>query len=95
MAGNTEDEEAVYDEFQKIESKEEFESVEKTWDNMKVDKVQLSKSVPWKEYNVDKMTSKNSERSSGMSFRTLFKEYFSDGELARLNGYLPEGVKKI
>jgi hypothetical protein len=96
MAGATEDEEKVYEEIQKIKSKEEFEALEKTWDNMKVDKFQLEKSIPWKKYDTDKMTQKNKDKSSNIiTFRKLFIKYFSDGEISRLNGYLPEGAKKI
>lgn len=96
MCGTYEDEDKVYEEIQKIESKKEFEALEGAWNGMKISKMQLEKSeTVWKNFDVDKMAEKNSKAASGISFRSLFKEYFSDGELARLNGYLPEGVKKI
>jgi hypothetical protein len=97
MTGTYEDEDRVYEQIKKIDTKEEFEAVEKCWGNMKIHSTdELKKSEKtWKNYDVVSMTERNKSRKDGISFRQLFNKLFSDSEINKLNNYLPDGVKKI
>jgi hypothetical protein len=97
MTGAYEDEDRVYEQIKKIDTKEEFEAVEKCWGNMKIhstDELRKSEKT-WKKYDVVSMTERNKSRKDGISFRQLFNKLFSDSEINKLNNYLPDGVKKI
>ena len=95
MCGTYEDEDRVYGEIKRLETKEEFKALEDVWNGMKISRIELDKpESSWKNYTVEKMKKRN-EGNTGLSLENLFKKYFNDGEINRLNSYLPDGVKKI
>jgi hypothetical protein len=99
MAGATEDEETVYKTFQeKITTKEMFNTVEAQWNSLWPSRGDMNgtmvyaKSKSWEEL---KKACAFTGTKNGFSFRAIFTTYFSSSEIARLNQYLPSGVKAI
>lgn len=97
MTGAYEDENKVYDVFQKdITTKDEFEALRQSWNSMKILPMDLEKSESaWKNYTVAQMAERNKSRTKLVTLQLLFKNSFNNDEINRLNSYLPDGVKKI
>ena len=97
MTGAYEDEDRVYDVFQKsITTKDEFEALRQSWNSMKIlpEDLQKAESV-WKSYTVAQLAERNKGRKKLVTLQLLFKNSFNNDEINRLNSYLPDGVKKI
>ena len=97
MTGAYEDEDRVYDVFQKsITTKDEFEALRQSWNSMKIlpEDLQKAESV-WKGYTVAQLAERNKGRTKLVTLQLLFKNSFNNDEINRLNSYLPDGVKKI
>jgi hypothetical protein len=97
MTGAYEDEDRVYDVFQKdITTKDEFEALRQSWNSMKIlpEDLQKAESV-WKGYTVAQLVERNKGRKKLVTLQLLFKNSFNNDEINRLNSYLPDGVKKI
>jgi peptidoglycan hydrolase-like protein with peptidoglycan-binding domain len=99
MAGASEDEGTVYKTFQdKITTKEMFNTVEAQWNSLWPSKADMNgtmisaKSKSWEEL---KKACAFTGTKNGFSFRNIFTQFFSSSEIARLNQYLPAGVKAI
>ena len=99
MAGAGEDEATVYKTFQeKITTKEMFNSVEAQWNSLWPSKADMNgtmvtaKSKKWEEL---KKACAFKGTKTGFSFRNIFTSFFNSSEIARLNQYLPSGVKAI
>jgi hypothetical protein len=97
MTGAYEDEDRVYDVFQKdITTKDEFEALRQSWNSMKILPMDLEKSESvWKNYTVAQLAERNKGRTKLVTLQLLFKNSFNNDEINRLNSYLPDGVKKI
>jgi hypothetical protein len=97
MTGAYEDEDRVYDVFQKdITTKDEFEALRQSWNSMKILPTDLEKSESvWKNYTVAQLAERNKGRTKLVTLQLLFKNSFNNDEINRLNSYLPDGVKKI
>ena len=97
MTGMTEDEDRIYAVFQNdITTKDEFEALRQSWNSMKILPVDLQQAeAVWKKYTVAQIAERNKSRDRLVTLQLLFKNLFNDAELSRLNGYLPDGVKKI
>ena len=99
MAGAGEDEATVYKTFQeKITTKEMFNSVEAQWNSLWPSKADMNgtmvtaKSKKWEDL---KKACAFTGTKNGFSFRNIFISFFNSSEIARLNQYLPSGVKAI
>ena len=97
MTGAYEDEDRVYDVFQKsITTKDEFEALRQSWNSMKILPMDLEKAESaWKNYTVAQLAERNKGRTKLVTLQLLFKNSFNNDEINRLNSYLPDGVKKI
>jgi hypothetical protein len=97
MTGAYEDEDRVYDVFQKdITTKDEFEALRQSWNSMKILPEDLQKAERvWKGYTVAQLVERNKGRKKLVTLQLLFKNSFNNDEINRLNSYLPDGVKKI
>ena len=97
LAGNAEDEKAVYKIFkEQITSKEIFDATEAAWNSVWPSKQDLGYGsghygkMSWAEILKNHPGPKGKK---GFSLRGAIDDLFSDAETARLNGYLPSGVK--
>lgn len=96
LGGNTEDEDEIYRIFQEeIKTSTQFTEVEKFWNSIWPSVMQLQ-NADWKN-DFDKQVKEHGVKpgKKGLSFRAVFPKYLSDSELARLNGYLPDGIEKF
>jgi len=100
FAGDTEEEEAIMEIFQKkITTPEMFNAVQNFWDSKWwPSSAQLSKTkVFFKNKSVEDITKFMDYKpgKSGQSLRRAVKNYFDNAQITRLNQYLPSGIKAI
>jgi hypothetical protein len=99
-AGDTEEEQEIMEIFQKkITTAAMFDAVQKFWDNKwwpSTAQLRNSKFY-FKNKSVEEITKGMNYKNgkTGQSLRMTIKNYFNDAQIARLNQYLPSGVKAI
>lgn len=100
LAGDTEEEEAIMDIFQKkITTAAMFNAVETFWNNKfwpSTGQLRNSK-LYYKNKSVKEITKGMDYKIGkyGSSLRDVIRKYFNNGQIARLNSYLPSGIKTI
>ena len=100
FAGDTEEEQAIMEIFQKkITTAATFNAVQTFWDNKwwpSTAQMRNSK-LYFKNKSVEEITKVMNYKNgkNGQSLRVAIKNYFDDAQIARLNQYLPSGVKAI
>jgi hypothetical protein len=99
MSGSNEDEATVYKTFQeKITTKEMFNTIEAQWNSLWPSSYDMNNVMPFAtKYTWEELKQKCAFKGTknGYSFRNIFTTFFNSSEIARLNQYLPAGVKAI
>lgn len=96
IAGQTEDEEAVYGQVSRIKTKEEYTEFNKLFNAMNLTKSTFQGGMNYmKGYTYEVMVKLGKKRKREFDFPALLKKYFNSSEIDEVNGRLPQGVPEI